>query len=226
MASWRREPRFWFLEVCGRHKSSDAHLAECNTRQQDGLRYTHALVARLTLKKHGEARICCKVNAHTVRIEILGRILRHEAVLDVLLDGIIPVEEPHLIRVTIVLCLDHISLSFVPAILDLVVIAHHPFHDEVGSPGETLEGIANDCRFFGVAHDLLCRPRRHLCPSHLVGVEPSAHLPVVEGDLVRVARPVVGRDPATLLAVHLNVFTHPDAACGRRCFSMHLFRWR
>ena len=48
-------------------------------------------------------------------------------------------------------------------------------------------------------------------PCHLVGVEPSAHLPVVEGDLVRVTCPVVGRDSATLFAVHLNVFTHPDA---------------
>ena len=117
------------------HISSDAHVAECNTRQQDGLCHTHALVARLTLKEHGEARICCKVNAHTVRIEILVRILRHETVFHILLDGIVPVEEPHLIRVTTVLFLDPISLSFVNAILVFVVIAHDPFHDEVGSLG-------------------------------------------------------------------------------------------
>jgi hypothetical protein len=48
-------------------------------------------------------------------------------------------------------------------------------------------------------------------PSHLVWVEPSTHLPVVKGDLVRVTSPVVGRDLATP-AIHHYVFPHPDAA--------------
>jgi len=55
-------------------------------------------------------------------------------------------------------------------------------------------------------------------PSHLVGVEPPAHLPVVKGDLVRVAGPVVGRDLATP-AIHHHVFTYHDAACGCWCCS-------
>ena len=65
-------------------------------------------------------------------------------------------------------------------------------------------------------NECLHRLHQHLngSPSHLVWVEPSTHLPVEKGDLVRVTRPVVGRDHATP-AIHHHAVKHPDAAiCG------------